>query len=142
MEKKLSPGIYRHLKRKDCFVFGEFVHTETNEVLVAYYLLTHPFDLRIAAAESFKDDPEHASYDHERQPTSVTKPGIYLHFKGKEYYVLGEFVHALTGERFVAYRAMYAPYASCARPLKMFSEDVDRPDHSYKGQRFRLVCAF
>lgn len=45
--------------------------------------------------------------DDAQHPT--VEPGLYLHRKGGTYQVLGEVVHAETGERFVAYRLSEVP---------------------------------
>lgn len=66
-------------------------------------------------------------------------PGIYKHFKGKVYSVLGTFTHTETGEELVAYQQLYHPFKRCARPLAMFTEQVDRPELAYKGPRFILT---
>jgi hypothetical protein len=55
------------------------------------------------------------------------KPGKYLHFKGKEYEVLGIARHSETLEELVVYRALYSDEkfganALWARPKEMFLE--------------------
>lgn len=68
------------------------------------------------------------------------KPGIYRHYKGKTYEVIGAALHSETDEAFVVYRALYGNYVLTIRPLAMFTEDVEKGD--YKGPRFTLVKAF
>ncbi len=68
------------------------------------------------------------------------KPGIYRHYKGKDYEVLGVAIHSETEEAHVVYRALYGAYTLCIRPKNMFMEEVEKPD--YKGPRFKLVRAF
>ena len=84
------------------------------------------------------------------------KPGIYKHYKGNLYEVLGIATHSETKERFVIYRVYPVrshPWRSVsngasgdhelwARPEKMFSEAVDTPEYNYKGPRFTLVKEF
>ena len=55
------------------------------------------------------------------------KIGIYEHFKGKRYQVLGVAKHSETLEDFVVYRAFYDNEVSMlwVRPLQMFLEDVE-----------------
>ncbi len=48
--------------------------------------------------------------------------GRYRHYKGKEYEVLGEGTHTETEEKFVVYKALYAPYQIWIRPFDMFFE--------------------
>ena len=68
-------------------------------------------------------------------------PGVYKHFKGKAYSVIGTFRHTETDEVVVvvAYQQLYHPFKRCVRPLTMFTEDVDRPELSYRGPRFILM---
>jgi Uncharacterized protein conserved in bacteria len=71
----------------------------------------------------------------------MIKQGIYRHFKGNEYDVIGEAVHSETGERFVLYRPKHGNRALTVRPLAMFTEHVDRPEIGYSGPRFYLILA-
>ncbi len=71
------------------------------------------------------------------------KKGLYEHFKGKRYEVLGVAVHSETLEQLVAYRSLYKgnfPKGTIwVRPMAMFKEKV-----SVNGklvQRFRLITA-
>ncbi|MDE1865441.1 MAG: DUF1653 domain-containing protein [Candidatus Micrarchaeota archaeon] len=52
------------------------------------------------------------------------KPGIYRHYKGKEYEVVGIARHSETEEELVVYRALYGRHDLWVRPLKMFQEKV------------------
>lgn len=67
------------------------------------------------------------------------KKGIYRHFKGNEYEVLDLAMHSETQEPFVVYRALYGEGKLWVRPLKMFTEEVDKPELNYKGPRFAYV---
>ena len=67
------------------------------------------------------------------------KPGIYKHFKGKEYKVLGVAIHSETREKFVLYLELYEPYDLNIRPIEMWNEEVDKPEYNYKGPRFKLI---
>ena len=69
----------------------------------------------------------------------TAKLGIYKHYKGNLYEVIGTATHSETKEHFVIYRALYGDYGLWARPEKMFAEDVDMPEYNYKGPRFTLV---
>lgn len=53
------------------------------------------------------------------------KPGVYRHFKGKEYELLGVAKHSETLEDFAVYRALYGEQKMWIRPLKMFLERVN-----------------
>jgi hypothetical protein len=52
------------------------------------------------------------------------KPGIYRHYKGKEYEVLGTARHSETEEVLVVYRALYGARGLWVRPVGMFCESV------------------
>lgn len=57
------------------------------------------------------------------------KPGVYEHFKGKRYEVLGAAHHSETLEEMVVYRALYGEKDLWVRPLAMFLETVERDGH-------------
>lgn len=67
-------------------------------------------------------------------------PGIYHHFKDplKHYEVLGTAFHTETEEDMVVYKPLYegAIAELFVRPVKMFLEDVDKPELGYQGPRF------
>ena len=50
---------------------------------------------------------------------SVT-PGLYQHYKGGRYEVIGEATHTETEEALVLYRALYGERGLWVRPLEMF----------------------
>jgi len=52
------------------------------------------------------------------------KPGIYKHFKGNNYEVIGVVRHSETLEDVVLYKALYGERALWVRPLAMFTEAV------------------
>jgi hypothetical protein len=52
------------------------------------------------------------------------KPGIYQHYKGNQYEVIGVAKHSETMEELVVYRALYGEHALWVRPLAMFLENV------------------
>ncbi|PAU79823.1 hypothetical protein CK501_11515 [Halovibrio salipaludis] len=58
-------------------------------------------------------------------------PGIYRHFKGNRYEVIGEARHSETGEALVVYRPMYGERELWVRPLAMFTETVERNGETF-----------
>ena len=50
--------------------------------------------------------------------------GLYRHYKGHEYRVLGLARHSETQETLVLYQALYGEYGLWVRPLSMFCETV------------------
>ena len=65
---------------------------------------------------------------------STIKPGLYRHFKGSEYEVIGTARHSETLEEMVVYRALYGEGGLWVRPAAMWSETVERD--GYCGPRF------
>ena len=50
--------------------------------------------------------------------------GIYRHYKGQRYQVLGTARHSETLEELVVYRALYGEHGLWVRPAAMFGETV------------------
>lgn len=65
-------------------------------------------------------------------------PGIYEHFKGERYEVFFVAKHSETEEEVAVYRKLYGDYGFWVRPVKMFTEAVDRD--GYIGPRFVKVA--
>ena len=51
-------------------------------------------------------------------------PGLYRHYKGKHYRVLGTARHSETLESLVVYQALYGEHGLWVRPAAMFAENV------------------
>ncbi len=51
--------------------------------------------------------------------------GIYRHYKGQRYHVLGTAHHSETMEPLVVYRALYGEHGLWVRPAAMFCETID-----------------
>jgi len=54
----------------------------------------------------------------------MIEPGLYRHYKGNDYEVVGVATHSETEERVVVYRALYGEFGLWVRPLAMFEETV------------------
>jgi cyclomaltodextrinase / maltogenic alpha-amylase / neopullulanase len=65
------------------------------------------------------------------EPVAV-RPGRYRHFKGGEYEVIGIARDSESEQEVVVYRALYGERGLWVRPLRMFTETVERD-----GQRVR-----
>lgn len=65
------------------------------------------------------------------------KPGVYKHFKGNKYRVLGIARHSETLEPMVVYQALYDEGGLWVRPASMWQEQVARD--GYNGPRFIYI---
>lgn len=65
------------------------------------------------------------------------KPGIYEHYNGKRYEVIGMAKHSETLGEMVVYRALYGSGELWVRPVKMFIEEVELGGK--KVPRFKYV---
>ncbi|TBU93478.1 DUF1653 domain-containing protein [Phytopseudomonas dryadis] len=67
------------------------------------------------------------------------QPGLYRHYKGPEYRVLGVARHSETEQQVVVYQALYGDYGLWVRPLEMFTGSVELDGETVP--RFALVQA-
>jgi hypothetical protein len=77
-------------------------------------------------------------------PNEEVTKGIYRHFKGMEVEVIGVALDSETQEKMVVYLHPDPVKGAGAntmwvRPVKMFLEEVDKPEIGYKGPRFIYV---
>lgn len=63
--------------------------------------------------------------DADLPPLIETPPGLYRHYKGGEYEVVGTVRHSETLEPMTLYRALYGQRGLWVRPAAMFLETVD-----------------
>jgi cyclomaltodextrinase / maltogenic alpha-amylase / neopullulanase len=63
--------------------------------------------------------------------------GVYEHFKGKRYEVIGVAKHSESLEEFVVYKALYGEGELWIRPLAMFTELVEKDGK--KVPRFKYI---
>ena len=54
----------------------------------------------------------------------MIKPGIYKHYKGALYKVIGVAQHSESEQWLVYYQALYGEYGYWVRPLEMFNQSV------------------
>ena len=66
--------------------------------------------------------------------TQEIRPGIWRHFKGNRYQVIGVAKQSETLEDMVVYRALYGEGGLWVRPASMWLETVERDGKTY--QRF------
>ena len=69
------------------------------------------------------------------------QPGVYRHFKGKEYLLLGLARHSETLQTMVVYRALYGERGVWVRPMEMFFSPVDREKYPDATQEYRFERA-
>ena len=65
------------------------------------------------------------------------QPGIYQHYKGNNYQVIGLVTHSETLKKLVLYKPLYGEQALWVRPAAMFQELVEVNNESIP--RFRLI---
>lgn len=67
----------------------------------------------------------------------MIKKGIYRHYKGNEYEVIGVAKHSETLEDMVVYKALYGDGGIWVRPASMWNETVIKDGKEYK--RFEYI---
>lgn len=66
------------------------------------------------------------------------KQGVYRHFKGKLYRLIGVAHHSETMEKLVVYQALYGERGLWVRPATMWLETVERDGKAF--QRFTYLA--
>ena len=67
----------------------------------------------------------------------MIKIGIYRHYKGNKYEVIGIANHSETLEKMVVYKALYGEGEIWVRPLSMWNEEIEVDGN--KVRRFELI---
>jgi len=62
--------------------------------------------------------------DHDLPPLQETPTGLYRHYKGGQYEVIGTARHSETLEPMTIYRTLYGAHGLWVRPAAMFTEQV------------------
>ena len=68
----------------------------------------------------------------------MIKLGLYKHFKGTIYEVIGIATHSETQEQLVIYRPTFDKNKLWARPLEMFTSKVDKNKYPNVKQEYRF----
>lgn len=63
--------------------------------------------------------------DQNLSPLQETPIGLYRHYKGGQYEVIGTARHSETLEPMTVYRALYGAHGLWVRPAAMFAETVE-----------------
>ena len=63
--------------------------------------------------------------DQDLPPLQETPIGLYRHYKGGQYEVIGTARHSETLEPMTVYRALYGTHGLWVRPAAMFSETIE-----------------
>lgn len=67
----------------------------------------------------------------------MIQPGLYEHYSGKRYQVLGVCRHSETLDILVVYQALYTDYALWVRPLEMFKQFITKDGQTVP--RFKFI---
>lgn len=68
----------------------------------------------------------------------MVKLGLYRHFKGTVYEIIGVATHSETQEQLVIYRPVSDRNKLWARPLEMFTSKVDKNKYPNVKQEYRF----
>lgn len=120
-ELEMQPYSARILVVNDgsfCIDFDEQINTEAVKPAKAesHVTLSEP---------AIKDERTEAVITCSPEPLTKIEPGMYRHFKGEEYEVIGFAKHSETEEQLVIYRNLHDVTQLWARPYAMFTENIE-----------------
>lgn len=120
-ELEMQPYSARILVVNDgsfCIDFDEQINTEAVKPAKAesHVTLSEP---------AIKDERTEAVITCSPEPLTKIEPGMYRHFKGEEYEVIGFAKHSETEEQLVIYRNLHDVTQLWARPYAMFAENIE-----------------
>lgn len=72
-------------------------------------------------------------------PEAEPRPGLYRHYKGRNYRVIAVARHSETREALVVYRALYGEFGLWVRPAAMFVETITPPGATKAVPRFEWI---
>ena len=68
---------------------------------------------------------EHSHFPNDSVINHTLRPGVYRHYKGRDYEVFGLVRHSETEEWLVHYRTLYGDHSHWVRPYRMFIEQIE-----------------
>lgn len=80
-----------------------------------------------------EDNKENIEFEAEK-----IRLGVYKHFTGNLYKVLGETIHSETNERMVIYKALHGNFKIYVRPYDLFVGKVNKEKHPKVDQEYRF----
>lgn len=111
---------------------ASFPHQPSTNELVEKKLESNPRIQNSSTKASMVSHQVRAVLEASNEMKELTSPngytfkaGIYQHYKGPLYQVVGACKHTETGDELVYYRSLYGDFGFWARPLAMFFEDVE-----------------
>jgi hypothetical protein len=89
-------------------------------------------------------EPNLDTAEDQLPPLIVTQPGLYRHYKGGDYEVVGTVRHSEDLQPMTLYRALYGEHGLWVRPAAMFNETVViegvmQPRFRYLGETLKKI---
>lgn len=119
--------------RMDCYIYKDYKMIFRKHRLNILLLCCFPFALQV----SDKKQPL-SPRSPVKQEIFEMRPGLYRHYKGKTYQVVGVARHSETQEPLVVYQLLYGNYSLWVRPFNMFNDLVSHEGKMVK--RFEFIA--